>query len=81
MTSATEKHYRCIKPFNLPKCDDDGIESEDGELLPVEVGDTFYRSEVSWMNDVRLEGVGRTWYWLEISEQTFAEYFEEVRDD
>ncbi|MBQ1449685.1 MAG: hypothetical protein IIZ12_01945 [Eggerthellaceae bacterium] len=78
MTSATEKHYRCIKSFELPKCDDDGMESEDGELLPVEVGDTFYRSEVSWMNDVRLEGVDRTWYWLEISEQTFTEHFEEV---
>lgn len=78
MTSATEKIYRCIKSFKLPKCDDDGIESEDGELLSVEVGDTFYLSEVSWMNDVRLEGVGRTWYWLEIDERTFAEHFEEM---
>lgn len=73
-----EKRYRCIKGFWLPKCDDDGCESEDAEMLEVGVGDEFYRSEVTWMSGVRLEGVGKTWYWLEIDEKTFCDHFEEV---
>lgn len=71
----SEKHYRCIKKFYLPLCDDDGMEVESGEMVSVDVGETFYRSDVTWMNDVRLEN-GYTW--VEISEETFSEFFEEV---
>lgn len=75
---SAEKRYRCIKEFNVPLCDEDGCAIESGEMMPVEVDETFYRSTVTWMNDVRLEGVGNTYGWLEVSEETFKEYFEEV---
>ena len=74
---SVEKHYRCIKEFSVPLCDDDGCAVESGEMMTVEVGETFYRSDVTWMNDVRLEGVGDTYGWLEVSEETFREHFEE----
>jgi hypothetical protein len=77
---SAEKHYRCIKEFSVPLCDEDGRAIESGEMIPVEVGETFYRSTVTWMNDVRLEGVGNTYWWLEISEETFKECFEEVSE-
>ena len=73
-----EKHYRCIKEFSVPLCDDDGCAVESGEMVSVEVGETFYRSAVTWMNDVRLEGVGDTYGWLEISEEAFRKHFKEV---
>ena len=75
-----EKHYRCIKEFSVPLCDEDGYAVESGETTPVEVGETFYRSTVTWMNDVRLEGVENHYAWLEISEETFKECFEEVSE-
>ena len=75
-----EKHYRCIKEFSVPLCDEDGYAVESGEMVPVEVGETFYRSTVTWMNDVRLEGVENHYAWLEISEETFKECFEEVSE-
>ena len=75
-----EKHYRCIKEFSVPLCDEDGYAVESGEMTPVEVGETFYRSTVTWMNDVRLEDVDNRYGWLEISEETFKECFEEVSE-
>ena len=77
---SAEKHYRCIKEFSVPLCDDDGYAVESGEMMPVEVGETFYRSTVTWMNDVRLEGVENHYMWLEVSEETFRECFEEVSE-
>ena len=74
---SVEKHYRCIKEFSVPLGDDAGCAVESGEMMTVEVGETFYRSDVTWMNDVRLEGVGDTYGWLEVSEETFREHFEE----
>ena len=75
----SEKLYRCVKEFYVPLCDDDGLEDESGEMMPVEVGEMFYRSDVTWMNDVRLEGCGKPFYgWVEISNEKFAEHFEEV---
>ena len=74
---SAEKRYRCIKEFSVPLCDEDGFIVAIGEMMPVEVGETFYRSDVTWMSDVRLEGVGNTYEWLEISEETFREHFEE----
>ncbi len=75
---SAEKHYRCIKEFYVPLCDDDGCAVESGEMVSVEVGETFYRSDVTWMNDVRLEGIENPCTWLEVSEEAFKEYFEEV---
>lgn len=72
---SAEKHYRCIKEFSVPLCDDDGLPAESGEMMPIEVGETFCRSMVTCMNDVRLEGVGDTYGWLEISEETFRKHF------
>jgi len=69
------KRYRCIKEFHVPLCDDDGCAVESGEMVSVDVGETFYRSDVTWMNDVRLE---HDCTWVEISEETFRECFEEV---
>ena len=77
---SAEKHYRCIKEFSVPLCDEDGYAVESGEMVPVEVGETFYRSGGTWMNDVRLEGVENHYAWLEISEETFKECFEEVSE-
>ena len=74
-----ERNYRCIRQFYVPLCDEDGIQVESGEMVPVEVGETFCRSQVTWMNDVHLDGVGNHYTWLEIDEDTFNEYFEEVR--
>jgi hypothetical protein len=74
---SAEKHYRCIKEFSVPLCDDDGCAVESVEMMPVEVGETFCRSDVAWMNGVRLEGVGDTYGWLEVSEEAFREHFEE----
>lgn len=71
----SEKHYRCIKKFYLPLCDDDGIEVESGEMVSVDVGETFYRSDVTWMSDVRLESGSM---WVEINEETFSECFEVI---
>ena len=77
---AEEKRYRCIKEFSVPLCDEDGCAVESGEMVPVEVGETFYRSTVTWMCDVRLECVDNHYAWLEISEETFKECFEEVSE-
>lgn len=77
---SAEKHYRCIKEFSVPLCDYDGYAVESGEMVPVEVGETFYRSGGTWMNDVRLEGVENHYAWLEISKETFKECFEEVSE-
>ena len=71
----SEKNYRCIKTFYVPLCDEDGCEVESGEMASVDVGETFYRSDTTWMNDVRLE---HDYTWVEISNETFSEYFEEV---
>ena len=75
-----EKRYRCIKEFYVPLCDDDGCEVDGGEMVPVEIGEMFRRSDVTWINDVRLEGVENTYTWLEISEETFGKCFEEVAE-
>ena len=74
----TEKHYRCVKEFYVPLCDDDGYEVESGEMVPVEVGETFYRHPIPWMSDIRLEGVDN-YSWLEITREQFDECFEEVK--
>ena len=73
----SETQYRCIKKFYVPLCDDDGYEVESGEMASVDVGETFYRSNITWMNDVRLEN---KYTWVEISEETFNEHFEVVQE-
>lgn len=73
----SEKRYRCIKEFYVPLCDDDGCGVEGGEMASVDVGETFYRSDVTWMNDVRLEHDNT---WVEISEETFNGHFVEVNE-
>lgn len=73
----SEKRYRCIKEFYVPLCDNDGCEVEGGEMVSVDVGETFYRSDVTWMNDVRLEHDNT---WVEISEETFNGHFVEVNE-
>ena len=44
-------------------------------MASVDVGETFYRSDTTWMNDVRLE---HDYTWVEISKETFNEHFEVV---
>ena len=73
----SEKHYRCIKKFYVPLCDNDGYELESGEMVSVDVGETFYRSDTAWMSDVRLEN---DCSWVEISEERFSECFEVVEE-
>ena len=73
-----EKHYRCVNEFYVPLCDDDGCEVEGGEMVPVEVGETFYRHPVTSISDVHLEGVDNH-LWLEITKEHFEECFEEVK--
>jgi len=76
-----DTRYRCIGEFSVPLCDSDGYPVESGEMVPVEVGETFYRSGGTWMNDVRLECVGDTYGWLEIDSRTFEENFEVVKGE
>ena len=33
---SAEKHYRCIKEFSVPLCDEDGCAVESGEMMPAE---------------------------------------------
>ena len=75
--------YKCIKAFSIPECDENGFITE--KYLPVEKG-TMWELDDSGYNfiggEVRLETVdpasGR---WLEITEDTLEEYFEEVLGD
>lgn len=53
----------------------DGCEVESGEMASVDVGETFYRSDITWMSDVRLE---HDYTWVEIDKETFNEHFEVV---
>lgn len=74
-----DTRYRCIREFSVPLCDEDGYAVESGEMVPVEVGETFYRSGGTWMNDVRLVGAENHYCWLEIDSRTFKENFEVVK--
>lgn len=74
-----EKRYRCVKEFYVHLCDDDGFEDESGEMVPVEVGETFYLRPAAFMSDVHLESVDNNHSWLEITKEHFDEYFEEVK--
>ena len=75
--------YKCIKAFSIPECDEEGFITE--KYLPVKKGTMWELDDSGYSfvgGDVRLETVdpisGR---WLEITEDTLEEYFEEVLGD
>lgn len=76
------KKVKCIEGFLIDKCDDDGfiieneyIEVEEGTICEVE-NDNFRVIG----GEVRLLGVDSNTFfeWLEISKETFEEYFEAI---
>ena len=76
------KEYICIKELYLEKCDDDGFFVEN-EYAIIEVGEVFQRSEepfrvVGDKDSVRLDSDTK---WLEISEETLNEHFQEMVGD
>lgn len=73
------KEYICIKELCLEKCDDDGFFVEN-EYCYIDVGEVFQRSEepfrvVGDKDSVRLDSDTK---WLEISEETLNEHFQEM---
>lgn len=71
----TEKLYRCVKAFSIPKYDEDESVIEN-EFIKVPLNSTWEWEEESYStSDLRLEnGLN----WLDISRETLASYFEEV---
>lgn len=67
--------YRCVNGFSLPLVDDDGFST--GESMPVEAGTIWLLGDRAFVTgaQVRLDADDR---WIEISEESLAEYFEEV---
>lgn len=78
------KAYTCKETFRLEMYDDGGFYT--GEDMPVYAGAMFVRSDNSYRlvgapDTVRLEGItADEGTWLEISEETLAEYFEEFKE-
>ena len=78
------KTYICKETFQPEKYDDGGFFT--GEDMTVHAGAMFVRSDGSFrmvgaFDTVRLEGItADEGTWLEISEETLGEYFEEVTE-
>ena len=77
------KTYICKETFQLEKFDDNGFST--GNYMDIHAGAMFERSEsprrvVGGKETVRLDGItADEGTWLEISGETLAEYFEEVK--
>ena len=74
--------YKCIKSFSIPECDDDGFITE--QELIVEKGTMWELDDSGYTligGEVRLDSVDPFGRWLEITEDTLEEYFEEVLGD
>ena len=76
-------NYKCKKTFLLDRYDDDGFYVED--YTQVNEGDLFELCEDPFRvvdGEIRLVGIRTTNYgqWLEISKETLAMYFEEVKE-
>ena len=82
MRVANHKTYICKETFQMNMFDDDGFDME--EVMCIEQGAMFQRTEDDFRligGEVRLEGItADEGTWLEISEETLAEYFEEVTE-
>lgn len=74
--------YRCKREVLLDMYDDDGNYVED--YTTVKEGELFERSSQEYRiigGEVRLDGIGKSeGKWLEISETTLANYFEQMND-
>ena len=75
--------YKCKKTFLLDKYDDDGFYVED--YTQVNEGDLFELCEDPFRvidGEIRLVGISTRNYgqWLEISKESLAMYFEEVKE-
>ena len=72
--------YKCKKTFLLDRYDDDGFYVED--YTQVNEGDLFELCEDPFRvigGEIRLVGINNG-QWLEISKETLAIYFEEVKE-
>lgn len=72
--------YKCKKTFLLDRYDDDGFYVED--YTQVNEGDLFELCEDPFRvigGEIRLVGINNG-QWLEISKETLAMYFEEVKE-
>jgi hypothetical protein len=69
--------YRCTNGFHLPVVDDDGFMTDD--CMEVEVGTVWRLGDRAYVTgaQVRLDSDGG---WIEISEESLAEYFEVVSE-
>lgn len=72
--------YICKETFQLNRFDEDGFDTE--EVMRIEQGAMFQRTEDDYRvigGEVHLDGItADEGTWLEVSEETLAEYFEEV---
>lgn len=79
MGIAKPKNYICKKELMLETFDDNGFDT--GEYLAIEVGEIYQRTDEEYRligGEVRLDNKRR---WVEISEETLAEFFEELAED
>lgn len=80
---AKPRTYICKETFQLNRFDEDGYDTE--EVMCIEQGAMFQRTEDDYRligGEVRLDGItADEGTWIEISEETLAEYFEEVTGD
>ena len=83
MGMAKPRTYICKETFQLDRYDEDGFYTE--EVMRIEQGAMFQRTADDFRiigGEVHLDGItADEGTWLEISEETLAEYFEEVADD
>ena len=79
---AKPKTYICKETFQLNRFDEDGFDTE--ETMSIHQGAMFKRTEESQRiigGEVHLDGItADEGTWVEITEETLAEYFEEVKD-
>ena len=66
--------WKCIKSFSVTKYDGDENIVED-DLQQIEAGSIWENEEVAPNNEIRL---GNDSMWLDISEETFKNCFEEL---
>lgn len=56
------KHYECVKSFEVPQCDDNGLVLEEEEPIVIKAGSKweiiFYSGQPDWLAH-RIDGVGR----------------------
>ena len=79
------KKWKCTKSFSVSVCDEDGdiIEDENGDIIEdneqqVQLGSEWVwnKDDVPSLGEIRLETISE---WLEVSEETFKNCFEELR--